>query len=263
MRVAASDVNNTGMESGIATENAFMTVFLVALIFAAILLGALAIGYLGLRLYARSSYGAKDDARTRQWVAAYPAYARAWALRGALLCVLPTLLFAFYQWTLKDSWASILLSVLFLIAVLACVLPPVFLVIRSYLPSRLSRWPRDDDSEPGPGCLPLTASLRQERYYFLIPLLLAVLVKALVIGFGQNHGLVQTILLLIVEFFLLLTILVLRPHRTKGGDILSAFLAIFQWAGTRFVPWLMAFMFVPVPVPHRQSALIYHPDETG
>lgn len=31
-----------------------------------------------------------------------------------------------------------------------------------------------------------------------------------------------------------------------GAPFLSAFLAIFKWAGDRFVPWLMAFLCVSV-----------------
>lgn len=207
---------------GIETANAFMSVFFVVLILAAIMMVALGLGYLALFAWSRSSRG--TDA-SREAFAKYPTFARAWGLRGALVCVLPILIFTFYQWTLKDAWLPILLSVITLLALLACVLPPVFFVLRSILPLP-SRWSGDDDSAPSHALAPLIASLRPERYYFIIPAMLAIIVKALVIAFGQDHGMVQAIVLLVLEFIFLGIIVVLRPHRTRGGDVLSAFLAV-------------------------------------
>ncbi len=207
---------------GIETENAFMTVFLIVFILAAILLAVLGLGYLALLAFSRTSRGQQtaEDAKAR-----YPAFARAWALRTALICVLPVFIFTFYQWTLKDSWLSIFLSVILLLGLLAGILPPVFYVVRSILPTR---WSGEEDSSQSHALAPLIASLRTERYYYIIPLLLAIFVKALVIAFGQAHGMAQAIVILVVEFLLLGVTIVLKPHRTRGADVLAVFLAIVR-----------------------------------
>ncbi|KAF7792286.1 hypothetical protein EIP86_003322 [Pleurotus ostreatoroseus] len=212
---------------GIQTTNAFMTAFFVALILALIVLGALALGYGILYAWTRSSW--RRDTAQRA-LANYPTFARAWALRGALVCTTPVLVLAFYQWTLKDSWLAILLSVLLLVALLACVLPPLFLVLHAAVPLRLplpARWaPSDSTAGPSHALAPFVAALRPERHLFLVPVVLAVLVRALVIAFGQGHGLAQVIVLLILEILMLAFVVIMRPHRTRGGDVLSGFFAI-------------------------------------
>lgn len=207
---------------GISTANAFMTIFFVALILAAIVMFLLGLGWFLVRMASKSTWLKRradllEDAR-----ASYPAFARAWALRTSLVCVIPVLTFTFYQWTLKDSWLSILLSVLLLIAVLAFVVPPVLFIIRPSL-SRLIR--RDIDPAHSHSLVPYTVPLRRERLYFVLPVFLAILVKTLVIGFGQAHGMVQAIVILVVEFFLFGLIIVLKPFRSRGADKFAGTLA--------------------------------------
>lgn len=210
---------------GIATENAFMTVFFMALIVLAITLTILGLGYLGLLVLARISKSLERQQKLQKARAGYPAFARAWGLRAVLICVIPVFIFAFYQWTLKDSWLSVLLSVILLLAVLACVVIPVLYL---FLPSLFSRFSRGGDPSQSTTLLPFTASLRYQRYYYVVAILLAILVKTLVIAFGQSHGKTQAIVLLIAECLLLCVILVLRPHRTRGADVLATFLAIIR-----------------------------------
>lgn len=207
---------------GIETTNAFMTMFFVVLILILIVVGTLGLGYLVLLAWSRSSWRREDAQRALE---KYPTFARAWGLRGALVCTFPILVFAFYQWTLKDSWLAILLSVILFVALLICILPPIFFVLRSIIPLP-ARWARQDDSTPSHWLAPLIASLRPERYLFLVPVIVAVLVRALVIAFGQSNGLAQVIVLLVLEVIMLVVVSVLRPHRTRGGDILSTFFAV-------------------------------------
>ena len=204
---------------GIATANAFMTIFLIALIIAAIVLGALGLVYGVLFALARTESGRKHP-RIAEFHAQFPSFARAWGLRAALVCATPILVFTFYQWTLKDSWLSILLSVIILVALGTIVLPSAFFAVRASLP--IAKW----TTEPSPAVAPFTAPYRPNRMYYVIPLLLVMTVKALVTAFGHTHGMVQVIFFVVLEFLLFLSLVVLKPYRTRGADVLAGYLCI-------------------------------------
>lgn len=208
---------------GISTANAFMSIFFVALMLAAIVMFLLAAGWFLLRVAGRSSWGQRksdvmDDALSR-----YPSFARAWAYRFVLVCVVPVFIFAFYQWTLDDSWLSILLSVLLFLAIFVSVVTPILFTLRPSVFSRFVK--RDVDLAHSHSLQPYTSQLRRERLYFIVPIFLAVFVKTLVIAFGQHHGMVQAIVILVTEFLLFGLIIVMKPFRTRGADFLAGTLA--------------------------------------
>ncbi|KAI0358762.1 TRP-domain-containing protein [Trametes cingulata] len=205
---------------GIATANAFMTVFFVALILAAIVLGTLALIYAIVHALCRTEYSKQHPAIER-FRLAYPAFAKAWVVRAALLAALPVLVFALYQWTLKDSWLAVLLSVILLIALMAIILPAAFLAVRASLPT--ARWSK---TVAPPYVSPLTAPYRESRVYYVIPLLVVMFVKALVTAFAHTHGMVQAIFFVILECLLLLCLIVLKPYPTRRADVLMGYLCI-------------------------------------
>ena len=203
----------------IGAANAFMTVFLTSLIVIAIVAGLLALGYLVFRLAARHA----KAQRIRDWMSAYPPFARGWALRTVLVLMMPILVFTFYQWTINDSWLAVLLSVISLLGIAVGVLYPSFLLFRQArtAPSDLYSSPQTSSANG-----PLHAAYRTPRWFFFTITLLAMVVRSLVIGFGQNNGRVQVALLVTVEFIVLLALIVLRPHPTRGADALAIYLAI-------------------------------------
>ncbi|KIJ61350.1 hypothetical protein HYDPIDRAFT_177090 [Hydnomerulius pinastri MD-312] len=207
---------------GIATANAFMTIFLVALMLLAILLAALAVGYGILVLASRRSQGKVN--RYLEWKQQYPAFARAWLLRVCLVAFTPVTIFALYQWTLKDSWLAILLSVILFLALVGYILYPSFITLRLAIRST----PYALYTQPGhlTSHGPLFALYRSERYYASIPLLVAIFLKAIFTAFAQANGEVQVILILIVECGVLASLLILRPHKTRRADVLATYLAI-------------------------------------
>ncbi|KAI0958676.1 hypothetical protein AcV7_004425 [Taiwanofungus camphoratus] len=210
---------------GIATANAFMTIFLITLIYAAVVLGALALGYAAFLGLGHVSWGRQRTYSYPGLKLGYLPFARAWGLRAALCTVIPVLVFAFYQWTLKDSWLSVLLSVILLLIILALILPPVFFVLRPHLPYFLSRT-RETTASASPSLVPLTAPFLPGRIYYIVLIAVAMLVKALVTAFASSHGLVQAIISLVVDVLLLAAIVLMKPHRTRHADILQGYLAI-------------------------------------
>ena len=204
---------------GIATANAFMTVFFLTLILIAITLASLALVYgvcdvLGYTKFAKRHPG------IGQFRSRYPSFARAWCLRAVMVSSLPILVFTFYQWTLKDSWLSILLSVLLLIALATIFLPATFFATRTSLP-------KGERYEPTPEWVsPLTAPYRHSRVYYVLPLLLVVIIKALVTAFAHAQGTAQIITFVVLELFLFLSIVTLKPHQTRGADVLAGYLGL-------------------------------------
>lgn len=79
---------------------------------------------------------------------------------------------------------------------------------------------------------PLYGQYRIPRYYFFLLFLAACFCKAIFIAFAKGSGLAQVILLLIVEISILAGLVVLRPHKTRGADVLSTYLAIVRMVCT-------------------------------
>jgi hypothetical protein len=138
----------------------------------------------------------------------------------------PILIFVFYQWSLKDSWLSILISVLTFLAILVVIIYPAYLTLR------LVRRESQDALETDAGHLaaygPLYAQYRTPRYYFFLPLLFASFFKALVISAGQSNGFAQVILFMIAELGIVVAHIWLKPYWVKGGDVFSTYLAIVR-----------------------------------
>ncbi|KAG2145964.1 uncharacterized protein EDB93DRAFT_1150259 [Suillus bovinus] len=207
---------------GIATANSFMTVFLVVLMIAAILLVVLFIGYCVLAVTFR--YGQQTEGYVADWYHRYPLYAHAWLLRICLMVFTPVTIFALYQWTLKDSWLSIFFSVILFLAVAGYILYSIILIHRLAFRSTPSELCTQPDLLASHG--PLYAIYRSERFYATTPLILAIFVKALFIAFSQANGVVQLVAILIVECMVFASLLALRPHKSRGADVLAIYLAI-------------------------------------
>ncbi len=64
--------------------------------------------------------------------------------------------------------------------------------------------------------------------------------RGIIVGFADSNGLAQVILLLILELALLNATVFLKPHETRGGDVLAVTLAV-----ARVIAAGMLFAFVP------------------
>ena len=125
----------------------------------------------------------------------------------------PIITFSFLQWTLKDSWLSVLLSVITFLPIAGFIGYSAFLAFR---------W---SDFDSLPYHKPLWGQYRFERRWYFIPLLVALLAKSAFIAFGQASGAAQVTLLVILEGLTFIGIVVLKPYETKKADILAGYLA--------------------------------------
>ncbi|EIN11323.1 TRP-domain-containing protein [Punctularia strigosozonata HHB-11173 SS5] len=209
----------------IATANAFDSIFITALIAIVITLACFGFGYLILRLLARSSrQGSNAAAEVED---RYPSIIKSWSLRVALISFLPVTIFAFYQWTLSDSWLSILLSVFLIAWVFAGVFWAAFATLR--LARSEGPLALHSHTEHLRSYGPLYAIYRAERWFFSFPLLFAALAKSAVIAFGHGHGQTQLIFLIAIELLVLVSTIAAKPQKTRRSDVFATFFAVVRF----------------------------------
>ncbi|KAJ3881828.1 hypothetical protein F5051DRAFT_396186 [Lentinula edodes] len=208
----------------IATANAFMTVFLCTIMLIAIAIFVFGVGWAS--LLAMEQFRLGPDERRSRLKRAYPSWVRAWILRLSLVMFIPIVLFGFYQWTLNDSWLSILFSVIAFLGIMIAVCYPSVVVIRSVRRSEPSVLYTDPFLLNSYG--PLYAQFLPSRYSFFLPVVVAAFFKAIIVSFISSSGMAQIILFLILEVALVLRVLLLRPHKVRGADVFSSFLGIIR-----------------------------------
>jgi len=170
----------------------------------------------------------------------FPIVARSWLLRIALICFFPLVTFTLYQWTLKDSWLSTLISVITFLAIVGIVGGAVSRVL--LFGRRSSLWLLADDL---PAYEPLYGQYRIQRYYFFALPLIAMVIRALLIASAKNNGTAQIVIVVCIELALLLSHVVLKPGKTRRADILCVFLSVIRLVAAGL---LVAFI-VPVALP--------------
>lgn len=67
----------------------------------------------------------------------------------------------------------------------------------------------------------LYVQFRATAYYFVVPVLLHTLIKAMFIALGQNHGTTQAVALVLIEFVYLIIIGFMRPFMDKRTNIFN------------------------------------------
>ena len=145
------------------------------------------------------------------------------------MAIFPLLVFIFYQWTLKDSWLSILISVLTFLTITVLIAYPAFQTLRVVRreSSPISLYSHNESHLSRYG--PLYAQYRPPRYFFFLIFLGGVFLRAILIAFAQASGDAQLALMIVFEFSLVAAHLALKPFKTRG-DVFLTYLAI-----TRFV----------------------------
>ncbi|KAF5321506.1 hypothetical protein D9619_001350 [Psilocybe cf. subviscida] len=229
----------------IATANAFMTVFFCALILLAIALGVFVLGY-GV-LFAVERYRARNHNGSLTSNFNYRSFMISWCVRLALVMALPLYVFIFFQWTLKDSWLTIFLAVISFLAISASLIYSSYLTLRTArLESPSALYARKSPQLNRYG--PLYAKYRLQRYYFFVSLLAAFLVRSIAISFAKHSGEAQLALLIITELALVVGHILLKPARTRGGDVFWTYLAITRLVCTGLlIAFLEKIALSPIP----------------
>ncbi|KAL7267019.1 putative flavin carrier protein 3 [Rhizina undulata] len=130
-----------------------------------------------------------------------------------------------WELTVRDSAGAVVLAIFFFFSMLSILGWAAFKVIRiaqrsvalhknpAYIlysdPAALNRWGF------------LYVQFRATAYYYVVPLLLYTLVKAMFIAFGQKSGTVQAIALVLIEAIYLIAVSIMKPWMDKRTNIFN------------------------------------------
>ncbi|KAF8461925.1 hypothetical protein BDZ91DRAFT_797689 [Kalaharituber pfeilii] len=144
-----------------------------------------------------------------------------------------------WELTVRDSKAAVVLAIFFFLTVVGVLTWAAIKVIQlaqrsvamhknpAYIlysdPSALNRW----------GFLYI--QYRATAYYFVVPALLYILIKATFIAFGQSVGTVQAVALLIVEFGYLIGVAKMKPWMDKKTNIFNISIASINTLNSIFL----------------------------
>ena len=147
-----------------------------------------------------------------------------------MIILIPSLTFIFYQWTLNDSWLSVLLSVFALVAILGLVGYPAFSALRfAYIVS--PEWIYSSNDVFGLYG-PLYARYRVPQFHFFVPTITAIILKSVFIAFAKDTGVAQIAGIICIEGLSMLLSCFLRPFGTRRENLLSIFFAIVRLVGS-------------------------------
>ncbi|PWW76632.1 TRP-domain-containing protein [Tuber magnatum] len=149
----------------------------------------------------------------------------------AILCL--------WELTVRDSGGAITLAIFFFFSMTGILAWASFKVIRiaqrsvtlhknpAYIlysdPAALNRWGF------------LYVQFRATAYYYVVPVLLYTLVKAMFIAFAQNKGLVQAIALLLIEVGYLVAVSIMKPWMDKRTNIFNISICAINFLNTVFL----------------------------
>ncbi|WVO14248.1 hypothetical protein L204_101880 [Cryptococcus depauperatus] len=180
-------------------------------------------------------------------------------LRLCLIGFFPIFIFGFWQFHIRDSGLSVFFAV---VGILLCLVPLAIAFVLSILRSR-----RISSTMTDVNSLYISSryfhsigvhyrQYRQKYHWFwFAPYILAMFMRAGFIAFGPANAWAQVIGNIVVEFLLLCSLLVCRPHKDKKGDWLGAFLTLF-----RMIAFGLLIAFIPSvgvkPIPRAVIAFV-------
>lgn len=220
--------------AGIPQANAYDTIFFFLLAVIAMVLALHAV----LGLFTLILKCATSNRKGHSWS---DRFQRSWfdqlmanLLRVALAFALPIAIFAFYQFVLgrRDSGLSIFFAVLGIIVIFGPLLAAfVWQILKRRNPeSGISKRYTDFHVFHSIGAALYRQYNERNHLFWFIPILFASVLRAMFIGFGQRSGWAQVIGSLVAEFIVFVSLLIRRPHKTRGSDWLSPILSFFRLA---------------------------------
>ena len=144
-----------------------------------------------------------------------------------------------WELTERDSAAEVVLALFYFIAMTVALLWAALKVIRiakrsvnmhknpAYIlysdPKALNKWGF------------LYVQFRATAYYFILPVLVYILLKAIFIAFAQNASTVQAIALVIIEAVALIGISILRPWMDKKTNAFNISISVINFLNAIFL----------------------------
>lgn len=167
------------------------------------------------------------------------------------ICVL-----SLWELTKRDSAAEVVLALFFFVSMASAL---VWAALKVY---RIAKRSVSMHKNPAyilysdPSCLNkwgfLYVQFRATAYYFIMPVLVYIFVKALFVAFAQAAGTAQAIGLLIIEAIFLITVSILRPWMDRKTNFFNIAIAAINFLNTIYLLIFTAVFNQPVS-PVRKS----------
>ncbi|KAF2274396.1 TRP-domain-containing protein [Westerdykella ornata] len=236
-RVVFHGIERVGFRARIETSNIFMTGYIFFIIFLILVtLGVIAFKFLCEALVKAGKM--KHDQFTD--------FRNGWqtVLKGILFrCILigfpQMMVLCFWELTRRDSSGEVVLAI-FTMVTMICVLAwasskviriaqrsiamhknPAYILYSD--PVSLNKWGF------------LYVQFKAAAYYFIVPILFYVLIKAMFVGLAQGNGVVQAIALVLIEAALLIGVSVMRPYMDKKTNGFNIAIAAFNFLSAVFL----------------------------
>jgi len=210
----------------LSPATAFVTALVVFLMLAAIMLALTLLIGLGAFIVAKVQKKKRGESfvtlTRKHWVD----FAALNGLRWFMVAFLPLVLLAVFTFRFENTVGYAFVAVAAVTFVLLLIGLAAILALMV-----LGRKGRNEPSEMYNGKLqrrmaPLFDQYKHKYWYSSAPIFFLLFVQAIFVGAGQRHPLVQLIPLIIIEVFILLFLVVIRPFQSKGSNALTIILSI-------------------------------------
>jgi len=250
-RIVLHGIERVGFKARIETTNIFFTGYTFFVIFVIfVVVGVIAFKYICEALVKAGKM--KNDQFTD--------FRNGWqtVLKGILFRVIligfpQMMVLCFWELTQRDSAGEVVLAIFTLVTMIAILAWASSKVVRiaqrsiamhknpAYIlysdPVALNKWGF------------LYVQFKAAMYYFIIPWLLYILIKAMFVGFAQGSMKAQAIALLLIELGLLVGVCVLRPYMDKKTNGFNIAIAAINFLGAIFLLFFTEIFKQPVSVP--------------
>ncbi|CAN8095857.1 unnamed protein product [Discula destructiva] len=242
IKTSSGDYVVTGIQryayqAGVETTNFFMTGLVWYCIF--LLLSALAVVTFKLICEGGVKAGWMQGETFVDFRRAWRTHLKGILFRISLVGFLPVSILCLWELTQGDSPAEMVLAVGFLLGVL------ISLGWASYNVIRLARRSIALHKNPAYALFSdqhalnkwgfLYIQYRASAYYFIVPALLHLLLKAMFIAFGQGSGVTQAIALIIIEVAALVATSILRPYMDKSTNAINVTICVVNFLNAIFL----------------------------
>ncbi|KAE8394338.1 hypothetical protein BDV23DRAFT_179820 [Aspergillus alliaceus] len=225
-------IQRVGYKARIESTNIFLTGLIFFLFFATLAMFCIAIANVGYKVLVRSGKVKGDEVRWK--LITKGILFRAILIGYPQLCIL-----SLWEFTQRDSPAELLLAAVML-------LTTTFAIgFATYKVASLARQSVKLYRNPAyilytdPSCLNkwgfLYVQYQAKAYYFILPAFAYMIAKIMFISLSQPAPVVQTIALVIIEAFMLITVSILRPWMNKKTDIYNISIAAVNLVNAIFL----------------------------
>lgn len=159
--------------------------------------------------------------------------------RISLVGFLPMSVLCFWELTQGDSPAEMVLAVFFFLGILVSLSWAAFNVIRmarrSIALHKNPAYALYSDAHALNKWGFLYIQYRASAYYFIVPVLIHTLVKAIFVAFAQKSGVAQAVALIIIEVTALIATSVLRPYMDKSTNAFNITICVVNFLNAIFL----------------------------